>query len=60
MAAEMIVEQVPEPRPALTPRGAAAVHLIRFEEIWAELGGADRRYFASTLEDLARLAGEDA
>ena len=40
----------------LTPRGVAAVHLIRFEDVWAELDGADRAYFASELEQLAREA----
>ena len=46
----------PEPCAALTARGAAAVHLIRFEDAWAELGAEDRRYFAAVLEDLAREA----
>ena len=54
MAAELIVEQAPEPRAALTARGEAAVHLIRFEEAWAALGAEDRAYFAGTLEQLAR------
>ena len=44
------------PGGALTGRGAAAVHLIRFEDAWATLGADDRAYFASTLEDLAREA----
>ena len=56
MAVEMIVEQAPEPRVALTPRGEAAVHLLRFEEVWAELGADDRGYFVATLEQLAREA----
>ena len=56
MAVEMIVEQALEQRPALTPRGEAAVHLIRFEEVWAELGAEDRGYFAATLEQLAQEA----
>ena len=59
MAVEMIVEQAPEPRAALaalTARGEAAVHLIRFEDAWAELGADDREYFAGALEDLAREA----
>ena len=56
MAAEMIVERAPESRAALPPRGEAAVHLVRFEEVWAELGAADRGYFAATLEQLAREA----
>ena len=34
----------------------AAVHLIRFEEVWAELGCEDRGYVAGTLEQLAREA----
>ena len=56
MAAELIAEQAPEPRPALTARGEAAVHLLRFEDVWAELGADDRAYFAGTLGDLAREA----
>ena len=43
----------PERPAALTVRGEAAVHLIRFEDAWAELGAEDRRYLAGTLEDLA-------
>ena len=61
MAVELIAERAPEPRTALTTRGQAAVHLLRFEDAWAELGADDRRYFAGTLEQLAReaaLAGE--
>ena len=45
----------------LTPRGRAAARLLAFEDAWAELDGADRAYFAGTLEQLAReatLAGE--
>ena len=42
----------------LTPRGVAAVHLIRFEDAWRELDGAGRAYFASELEQLAREARE--
>ncbi len=56
MAVELIAEQAPEPCAALTARGEAAVYLIRFETVWAELGADDRRYFASTLEELAREA----
>ena len=56
MAAEMIVERAPEPRPALTARGEAAVHLIRFEDVWTELGAQDRAYFAATLERLTAEA----
>ena len=60
MAVELIAEPAlsamaeTEPRAALTPRGVAAVHLIRFEEAWRELDGVDRAYFASELEQLAR------
>ena len=43
---------------ALTPRGEAAILLIRLEDAWAELGPADRAYFAGVLEDLARQARE--
>ena len=42
-----------EDRAVLTPRGRAVARLIAFEDVWAELGGADRAYFASELEDLA-------
>ena len=56
MAVELIAEQAPERPATLTARGQAAVHLIRFEDAWAELGADDRRYFAGTLEDLAREA----
>ena len=38
----------------LTLRGRAAARLIAFEDVWAELDGADRAYFVSELEDLAR------
>ena len=44
------------PGGVLTARGEAAVHLIRFEDAWAELGAEDRAYFAGALEDLAREA----
>ena len=40
----------------LTLRGRAAARLIAFEDVWAELDGADRAYFASELEQLAREA----
>ena len=56
MAVELIVEQAPERPAALTARGEAAVHLLRFEDAWAELGADDRAYFAGTLGDLAREA----
>ena len=56
MHEQVRVQQVPEPRPALTARGEAAVHLLRFEEVWAGLGADDRGYFAATLEQLAREA----
>ena len=41
---------------AWTPRGEACAHLIRFEEVWAELGTDDRGYSAGALEQLAREA----
>ena len=59
MAVELIAEQMPERPAALTARGEATVHLIRFEDVWAELGGTDRGYFAATLERLAREARVD-
>ena len=59
MHEQVRVQQVPEPRAALTSRGEAAVHLIRFEEVWAEVGGEDRGYFAATLEQPAREARVD-
>ena len=40
----------------LTPRGVAVAHLVAFEDVWAELDGPDRAYFASELEQLAREA----
>ena len=42
----------------LTPRSRAAARLLTFEDVWAELDGADRGYFASELEDLAQQARE--
>ena len=57
MAVELIAEQAPEPCATLTTRGAAAVHLLRFEAVWVELGADDRRYFAATLEQLVQEAG---
>ena len=41
---------------ALTPRGRAVARLLAFEDVWAELDGGDRAYFASELEQLAREA----
>ena len=38
----------------LTPRGRAVARLIAFEDVWAELDGADRAYFASALLELAQ------
>ena len=58
MAAEMIAEQAPEQRPALTTRGEAVVLVLRLERLWPALSGADRRYIAPALRDLARQAGE--
>ena len=46
----------PEPCAALTPRGRAVARLLAFEDVWAELDGADRAYFGSELEQLAREA----
>ena len=43
----------------LTPRGRAVARLLAFEDAWAELDGADRVYFASELEQLAREAQVD-
>ena len=37
----------------------AAVHLIRFEAVWAELGADDRGYVAGALEQLAWEARVD-
>ena len=50
------VQRDDEQASALTTRGEAAVHLIRFEEVWAELGADDRGYFAAALKRLAREA----
>ena len=60
----MAIATMPEPTVAadadtpaiLTPRGRAVARLIAFEDVWAELDGADRAYFASELEQLAREA----
>ena len=43
----------------LTLRGRAVARLIAFEDVWAELDGADRAYFASELEQLSREARVD-
>ncbi len=42
----------PYQRPALTPRGTAAAHLSRFQDVWAELDQADRAWFAHWLNEL--------
>ena len=39
-------------RPAITPRGTAYLRLAEFRDVWAELGPADRAYFAEDLRDL--------
>ena len=62
MAVELIVDRALSttvetgPRAALTPRGAAVARLLAFEDAWVELEGADRAYFATELEQLAREA----
>ena len=38
--------------PALTPRGTAACRLSDFQDAWAELGQADRAWFAEWLTTL--------
>ena len=63
----MAIATIPEPTAAvdadapviLTPRGRAVARLLAFEDVWAELDGADRAYFASELEQLAREARVD-
>ena len=60
----MAIATMPEPTAAvaadtpavLTPRGRAVARLVAFEDVWAELDGADRAYFASELEQLAQQA----
>ena len=42
----------PYQRPAITPRGTAALRLAEFGDVWAELAPADRAYFAEDLRDL--------
>ena len=42
----------PYQRPALTPRGSAALRLAEFQDAWAELAPADRAWFAEDLRDL--------
>ena len=42
----------PYQRPAIAPRGTAALRLAEFRDVWAELGPADRAYFAEDLRDL--------
>ena len=63
----MVITVAPEPTAAvaadapaiLTPRGRAVARLLAFEDVWAELDGADRAYFATELEQLAREAQVD-
>ena len=63
----MAIAIAPEPTVAtdadapavLTPRGRAVARLLAFEDVWAELDGPDRAYFASELEQLARQAREE-
>ena len=43
---------------ALTPRGEAAVLVLRLEQLWPGLATADRAYVAGALADLARRARE--
>ena len=43
----------------LTARGRAVARLLAFEAAWSELDGADRAYFATELEQLAREARVD-
>ena len=43
----------------LTARGRAVARLLAFEDVWDELDGADRAYFASELAELARQARVD-
>ena len=42
----------PYQRPALTLRGAAALRLADFRDVWAELAPSDRVWFAEDLRDL--------
>ena len=42
----------PYQRPAITPRGIAALRLSELQDVWAELAPADRRWFAEDLRDL--------
>ena len=42
----------PYQRPVLTARGTAYLRLAEFRDVWAELGPADRAYFAEDLRDL--------
>ena len=37
---------------ALTPRGIAAAHLSRFQDVWSELTPEDRAWFAHWLTEL--------
>jgi hypothetical protein len=43
-------------RPVLTPRGQAALALVRFQRLWLHLGPADRAWFAGELAALAEEA----
>ena len=42
----------PYQRPAITPRGTAALRLAEFGDAWAELTQADRAWFAHWLTEL--------
>ena len=42
----------PYQRPAITPRGVAALRLADFRDVWAELDQADRAWFAEDLTEL--------
>ena len=58
MAVELITDQAPERPAALTARGRAVARLLAFEDVWSELDGADRTYFATEFEQFAREARE--
>ena len=42
----------PYQRPAITPRGEAALRLSEFQDAWAELTAEDRAWFAHWLNEL--------
>jgi len=42
----------PYQRPAITPRGTAALRLAEFGDLWDELTPADRAWFAPWLTEL--------